>query len=580
MELSPEQTYALQQFKAGHNLFITGPGGTGKTRLIGYMLDHAIKNKKECQVCAMTGCATVLLNCGARTLHSWSGIRLANGPKFRIIDKAVKNKKTKQTWRKTDILIVDEVSMMSKKIFEILDEIGRLTRGNNRPFGGIQVILTGDFYQLPPVGSPTEPETEMFCFESPKWLTTFAMENHIELTTIFRQTDPKYKEILLQIRTGTLTPENQEFLKKYVKREYDPSQNNGCVPTKLFPTRMKTDYLNTTMFAKLPANEHTFSSVIKTDCKTFLESGQPLSVEQLIKCSHLTAQEIEYEVQNLITSSNYAESLALKKGTVVMCTVNLDIDKGICNGSQGVITDIIHTDTATIPVVKFANGVVKSLLPHYRQSEEYPSIAVGQIPLCLAWALTIHKIQGATLKMAEMDVGTHIFEYGQTYVALSRVESLDGLYLSAFNPLRIRVNERVKAFYSTLPQTRDYTSLITPPPKIEPNVKAIQIPSANPFQQFELREETYAAASKSQSQGLSHDEYLCPIGFEQMIDPVICSDGHTYERANIEKWLKTHNTSPMTNAVLLTTTLIPNIALRKLIQSVSVSNTTVKKIKL
>jgi ATP-dependent DNA helicase PIF1 len=556
MELSPEQQYAFQQFKAGHNLFITGPGGTGKTKLISYMVEYSKNNKKDCQVCAMTGCATVLLNCGARTLHSWSGIKLANGPKHRIIDKVVKNKKNKSAWRKTDILIVDEISMMSLKIFEILDEIGRQTRINNRPFGGIQVIFTGDFFQLPPVGNPTEPETEMFCFESSKWRTVFGLDNHIELKTIFRQTDPKYKEILLQIRTGTLTLENQNILKQYVKREYDITQNNGCVPTKLFPTRMKTDYLNSTMFAKLPSPEYNFNCIKKTDCTTYLETNQPLTVEQMLKTNSLSAEEMDYEMQVLLSSSNYVEKLALKRGTVVMCTVNLDIDKGICNGSQGVITDIIQTDMAIIPVVKFTNGVVKSMMPHFRQSEEYPSIAIGQIPLCLAWALTIHKIQGATLKMAEMDVGTQIFEYGQTYVALSRVESLEGLYLSAFNPMRIRVNDRVRAFYATIPN-RDYIQLISvPTPTIQDaNTRIVNV-NQNPFQQFELKEETYTTP----------DEFMCPIGFERMIDPVICSDGQTYERVNIEKWFQNHNTSPLTNAVLQNKTLIPNIALRNLLQ--------------
>lgn len=564
MELSVEQQYALERFQAGHNLFVTGPGGTGKTCLVHEMVEHATNNKKVVQVCAMTGCATLLLNCGARTLHSWSGIKLANGPKHRIVERVVRNKISKNNWRKTNILIVDEVSMMSKKIFELLDEIGRLTRGNNRPFGGMQVIFCGDFFQLPPVGNPAEPDTELFCFESPKWHTVFPMENHIELRTIFRQSDPKYKEILLQIRTGHLSLENQETLKKCVKREYDPEQNGGCLPTKLFPTRMKTDYLNSTMYAKLPDSEHIFTYSKKTDCTTFIETGQPLSIEQILKGSRLTTEEVEYEVQLLLSSSNYAESLCLKKGSVVMCTVNLDMDKGICNGSQGVVTDIIETTTATIPVVKFTNGVVKSMLPHYRQSEEYPSIAIGQVPLCLAWALTIHKIQGATLKMAEMDVGTQIFEYGQTYVALSRVQSLDGLYLSAFNPSRIRVNDRVRAFYATIP-FRDYANLVS-------TSSSTRVPeSTNPFQAFELREESYTSPAPVPPippplLEPSCDEYMCPIGFEQMNDPVICSDGHTYERKNIEQWLNTHSTSPMTNQTLTNKTMIPNIALRKLIQ--------------
>jgi ATP-dependent DNA helicase PIF1 len=140
----------------------------------------------------------------------------------------------------------------------------------------------------------------------------------------------------------------------------------------------------------------------------------------------------------------------LKKGAAVMCTVNLDMENGICNGSQGIVIEIIESTPHNIPVVRFSNGITKKLSIHYWQSEEFPTIAVGQIPLCLAWALTIHKIQGATLEMAEMDIGQSIFEYGQTYVALSRIKSLDGLYLSEFHPFKIKANPKVKQYYENL----------------------------------------------------------------------------------------------------------------------------------
>jgi len=481
-DLSLEQRYAFEKFKRGENLFITGPGGTGKTRLIEYLVNHAKSTAQPFQVCAMTGCAAILLpECNARTLHSWSGIRLAKGPKHRVVSSVVKNKSARATWRKVKLLIIDEVSMMSVKIFEILEEIARSTRLSALPFGGIQVVFTGDFFQLPPVGSSGEPDTEAFCFESAVWPRVFLRNNLVELRTIFRQTDPLYKEILLQVRTATLTKENEQILQRNVKRPFDPAQYNGCYPTKLFPTRAKTDYLNHMMFSKLESPEFVFTCVKKTACRTFLETNTALSLEQISTGANLTSAEVDYEVQQIMSNSSIQDALSLKVGAVVMCTVNLDMDQGICNGAQGIITEILDDTSIPTVIVQFVNGISRPIHPHFRQSEEYPTIALGQIPLCLAWALTIHKIQGATLAMADIDVGNQIFEYGQTYVALSRVQSLDGLYLAAFHAHRIRANERVRAFYSEFPK-------INMAAELEAMAATVTVTATN-FAQYEYKEE-------------------------------------------------------------------------------------------
>ena len=135
-----------------------------------------------------------------------------------------------------------------------------------------------------------------------------------------------------------------------------------------------------------------------------------------------------------------------------MCTVNLDMDAGICNGSIGVIVDFMVMAGISYPIVLFSNGVKRQMPLKYWQSEEYPTLAIGQIPLRLAWAITIHKIQGATLPMAEIDIGNTIFECGQSYVALSRVQNLEGLYLSGFRPDKIKVHPTVFEFYKKIPQ--------------------------------------------------------------------------------------------------------------------------------
>jgi ATP-dependent DNA helicase PIF1 len=444
-DLSEDQNYAFEKFKRGDNLFITGPGGTGKTKLIQTLFNYGKSINKNIQVCALTGCAALLLGVNARTIHSWSGIRLAKGAKETIIANVLRNKNAVKLWKKIDILVCDEISMMSRKIFELLEEIARVIRKTVIPFGKIQIIFTGDFYQLPPVPTYGEPETGDFCFESPKWNEVFSIENHIELTTMFRQTDPKYIEILLQIRCGQLTEENKRILQSYVKREYIKEEHNGCVPTKLFAIRSKTDFINELMFSKLEGEEFNFKLTTKLDCQVYIDNNIAIPPELLSTCNKLSKTEKDFEIEQLTANSSCISSLSLKIGTIVMCTANIDMDLGICNGSQGVIINVTNTG----PVVKFSNGVVYNMQPHFRQSEEYPTIAISQYPLCLAWAITIHKIQGATLTMAEMDIGQSVFEYGQTYVALSRIKSLDGLYLSAFHAQKIKTNPKVIEFYAS-----------------------------------------------------------------------------------------------------------------------------------
>ena len=447
--LSTEQQYAFEKFKKGENLFITGPGGTGKTRLIHDMVEYMNLHGIRFQVCAMTGCAAVLLgNCKAKTLHSWSGIRLAAGSPDKIVHSVLRNRFAMKEWRGVKVLIVDEVSMMSRKIFDILDKIGKSIKTNPKPFGGIQVIFTGDFFQLPPVDKAGDIESSQFCFESERWFSVFPLKNHIELKTMFRQCDPIYINILSQIRKGEIDKDSIEILNKYVNREF--SSQDGLKPTKLFSVRNKTDFVNKSQYDKINEPEFLYDMKIDTNCMIYMDTKKTISIEDIQKCGHLSSEEIGFQIEKIMESRSISQKLALKKGAIVMCTANIDMDNSICNGAQGIIIDFeIGTK---IPIVAFSNGIKKRIDYEFFQSSDYPTICIGQIPLCLAWALTIHKIQGASLSIADMDLGNTIFEYGQTYVALSRVRSLEGLYLSAFNPTRIRANPLVSEFYSKIPQ--------------------------------------------------------------------------------------------------------------------------------
>lgn len=454
--LSIDQKYAFAKFQQGSNVFITGPGGTGKTRIIQFLVSYMKQTGMNYQVCALTGCAAVLLQCNAKTIHSWSGIKLGKGAKDQIVFRIMRNATLAKAWRNIQVLVVDEVSMMSYKMFELLDEIGRTIRKSPLPFGGIQLVFTGDFFQLPPIPDVYDPTTAAFCFESPRWALTFPQSSCIELKTMFRQTDPIYIEILKQIRKGYIDVEYADTLHKYVKREYNPEKYGGCTPTKLFPVRSKVDAVNNAMFLKLDGPEHVFNYTYSKNNVTYLDNGKLLSAEDALKCNGLTQKDVDIEIDALLLTIQTAKTISLKKGAVVMCTTNISIEDGICNGSQGVVIDFVESLNREclgmlVPLVRFSNGRIMRISPQQRQSVDFPAISVSQIPLCLAWALTIHKIQGATLHMADIDIGRTIFEYGQTYVALSRIRSLDGLFLSEFYPQRIKANPSVIAFYDSFP---------------------------------------------------------------------------------------------------------------------------------
>jgi len=438
MELSKEQQIAFDKYVKGHNIFITGPGGSGKSALIRKIKEHC---KKEIQVCALTGCAAVLLNCKAKTLHSWSGIGLGNGTIEQNIKKIIGSRYKRDMWKETDVLIVDEVSMLSLKLFNMLNEIGKAVRRNPRPFGGIQLIFSGDFYQLPPVGNKYEPNTQSFCFESVEWNTIFKQDCQIQLVKIFRQTDEIYSNILNQIREGKIKKSSNNILLQCVGREAD--ENLVVEPTKLFPTKNKVEYINNSKMNALDGEEKEYTIKQVLDLEMTAE-------EKRIRAQY-TKEDIQTELDFLSGNLICDKNIKLKIGSQVMCVVNIPSttnDEMICNGSQGII--IKFCPTTNFPIVKYNNGFEMIMSRHIWLSENIPGVGVSQVPLILAWALTIHKSQGATLDTAEIDVGSGIFECGQTYVALSRVKSLNGLYLTSFDVDKIKINRKVKEYYDAL----------------------------------------------------------------------------------------------------------------------------------
>lgn len=452
--LSSEQEIAFQKFCRGENLLISGPGGTGKSFLIKTLVEHmCLRKELDFQVTSTTGCSSVLLsnsieikgkNLSVKTINSWSGIKLCKGDNETIVQNVLKNPKMLKTWRKIKTLIIDEVSMISCKMFDILMLLAKKTRKSDEPFGGIQLVLLGDYLQLPPIPDFSDIETSKFAFESKEWYRVISLENHIELKTIFRQKDEKFKKILNEVRIGELSLESKEILKSYVGRKYESDEHNGIIPIQILPTRRQVLEVNSSEYGKVVGKEFKFISRIDLN-HTLLENGQPISEEVKRDFKNLTQQEKNFELINLKNSIPVDEEISLKVGVPVMILVNLDLENGISNGTQGIVVSMRNN----FPVVKLMNGSEKVILPYTWQNPDYPNIVITQLPLTLSFASSVHKQQGSTIDIARMTLGFSIFEDSQIYVALSRLTSLDGLYLTSFHPQKISVNKKAKAFYDS-----------------------------------------------------------------------------------------------------------------------------------
>ena len=579
-ELSQGQTYAYNRFKQGENLFISGPGGSGKSHLVKYFVNDLHTQGKIHQVTSTTGCSSILLSNNIRiggrpiivkTIHSWSGIRLGKGTKDEIIKMVQKNKRVVKEWKRIKTLIIDEVSMMSYKIFEVLETLARTLRKNDRPFGGIQLVCLGDFFQLPPVGDYNDPASSAFCFESSAWNRVFSLENHIELTTIFRQTNPIYQRILNEVRIGQLSEESKKTLEERVGLTYDSENHGGVIPMKIFATRNQVNMVNSTQYEKIEEKEHVFRSRTTTAVKHYIDTCEIIDEDTLERCKLLSPGEVEYECNNLINNMPSDPEVKLKKGTPIMCLVNLDVESGIANGSMGIVEDFVKAedsdDGVKVPLVRFANGILKPISYYTWQSSEFPTICVSQIPLCLAYANSIHKMQGSTLDVCEMNLGGSIFAEHQIYVALSRVKSMDGVYLSAFHPHRIRVNPNVVQFYrqfrsiEELSATPEVASTKT---EIEATVSSASIACpgySNPGLPGEARPSwsTVGNPLDPKPDGLRPVETECPICLDDMEKPYITECGHVFCQDCITRLIScTHSgraSCPMCRMVVTTRSL-------------------------
>jgi ATP-dependent DNA helicase PIF1 len=394
---SMDQTLALEIMLAGHSVMLTGPAGSGKTHVLNEFIRHAKKDGKTLAVTATTGLAATHL--GGNTIHSWSGIGIHdklheyffNDMKQGRID----------TINKTNVLIIDEVSMLHDYRLDMVDQIARQVRGEDVPFGGIQLIMCGDFFQLPPI-SREEARQGSFVINSEVWqeidpVICYLDEQH-------RQDDTDYLEILTALRSSDLRRRHLEML---MTRQNQPIGE----ATELHTTNVDVDSINDAKLAELPGEEHKYKMVT---------TGGANYVDSLKK------------------SCLASDDLVLKKGALVMCIKNSPERKYV-NGSLGIVEDF--EPLTDYPIVRLKNGRVLTITPETWELRDGDKkrASLSQLPLRLAWAITVHKSQGMTLDGARIDLRKAFVE-GMGYVALSRVKNLDSLSLVGINNMALKVS--------------------------------------------------------------------------------------------------------------------------------------------
>jgi ATP-dependent exoDNAse (exonuclease V) alpha subunit len=395
-----KQTKALSIMKAGKNIFLTGSAGAGKTYTLNQYIRYLRARKILVAVTASTGIASTHIN--GMTIHAWSGLGLKKSLTKNDLNAISEKKHIKEHLEKTKVLIIDEISMLHRNQLDAINDILQFIRNNKAPFGGLQVIFCGDFFQLPPVGEAEESNRDKFAFMSDAWVKAAPVICY--LTEQHRQKGDNLDKILNEIRRGAVDENSMQLLRL-------ASKNILADVPRLYTHNMDVERINAREMEKLEGRAMFFSAEKK---------GNPKLLEMLMS--------------NVRTD----EQLHLKIGAKVMFIKN-NFDKGYINGSLGTVVEF--TPEAT-PVVALKDGKRIFCEKEKWAIEDEKGNALAsfeQYPLRAAWAITIHKSQGMTLDAAEIDLSS-TFEKGQGYVAISRVRSLEGLFLKGFNTLALELD--------------------------------------------------------------------------------------------------------------------------------------------
>ena len=399
-----KQELALSILKSGKNVFLTGSAGTGKTYVLNQYITYLKERKVPVAVTASTGIAATHIN--GMTIHSWAGI----GIKDSLSPAQMRTLKTKKylekKLEKVEVLIIDEISMLHQRQLALVDQVLKYFKMNQLPFGGIQVVFCGDFFQLPPVGNDNKPSKSKFCFMSPAWVN--AAPHICYLTQQYRQTNDELNVILNEIRSGQISEMRYSKLEGAIGQKIKSKVD----PTKLFTHNYDVDAINQQELKKIKNKSKFFSAETKGNEK--LLEGLKKSVLAM-------------------------EKMELKLGAKVMFVRNIP-EKGVVNGSLGEIVDFDEEESH--PLVRLTDDRLVIASPEdWKIQDETGKVLAqfNQIPLRLAWAITIHKSQGMTLDAAEIDL-SNTFERGQGYVALSRLKKLENLKLLGINQMALQVD--------------------------------------------------------------------------------------------------------------------------------------------
>lgn len=421
MKLTKYQEKAFELLKQGKNIFLSGPAGVGKSTIIRLYKDYAKKNNIKVHTTATTGIAATLVD--GVTIHSWSGVGIGEDSVEEIL--AGMNFKTARNIRSAKVLVIDEISMLSPELFEKIEGVVSGIRGRSR-FGGLQVIFSGDFFQLPPVrkSNSTKPKVSEFLFDSQKFRET--VDFYIELTEIIRQTDLGFQTALMGVRSGNLDHVSKGLLRSRLKNE---TEVNGVKPTKLYPHKASAERENMLNINKL----------IESGAKSYTYNLRTTLVRPKVQ-----TQAVDHFIKNISKYTLAYEKLTLTVGCQVMCIRNLNTEEKLANGTRGVVTEL---DETTVKI-RTVNGKVFDIQEScwYIQRGDI-KVEVTQVPLIPAYAITIHKSQGMTIDLLSVDLGANLFEYNQGYTAISRARTLEGLFILKLNFKKLKTHPKITEAY-------------------------------------------------------------------------------------------------------------------------------------